>query len=182
MDQNSSSMSSSGGGSSESSGTRDSTYDVVSVLYHALKGADLCQKFLGDANSDPQLREFFQQAQQMQRQLADQAKQRLQSTMSGSEGGQGGGSSSGSAFSQFGSGGSSSSSMGSSSGQSGMSSDSMQRMGSNNDREGGSAYTSGQSVSAQGEDQSMSQFGQSPTGGGQRHDEMSTGGGGTSSF
>jgi len=170
MDQNSSM---SGGGSS-STGTRDSTYDVVSVLYHALKGADNCQTYLSDSNSDPQLRQFFEQAQQAQRQLADQAKQCLQSQL----GGQGGGS--GSAFSQFGSGSSGASAQDGS--QSSMSNDSMQRMGSNNDREGGSAYTSGESIGAQGNDQSMGQFGQSALGGGQRHDEMSTGGGGTSSF
>jgi hypothetical protein len=176
MDQNSMSSGSSG---SESSGTRDSTYDIVSVLYHALKGADNCQTYLNDASSQPELRQFFEQAQQAQRQLADQAKQLLQTQMSGgSQGGQGGGS----AFSQFGSSneGSSSSSMGGS--QSGMSNDSMQRMGSNNDREGGSAYTSATSVGAQGNDPSMSQFGQSATGQGQRHNEMTTGGGGTSSF
>lgn len=125
MDQNSSSM-----GSGESSGTRDSTYDVVSVLYHALKGADTCQTYLDDASSDPQLRQFFQQAQQIQRQLADQAKQCLQSTMSGSQGGQSGGSGSGSAFSQFGGSGGSSS-------QSGMSNEQTQAM--TSDREGGNA-------------------------------------------
>ncbi|MCW3798295.1 hypothetical protein OMW55_10825 [Sphingomonas sp. BN140010] len=178
MDQNSS--------SSSSTGTRDSTYDVVSVLYHALKGADTCQTYLSDANTEQQLRQFFEQAMQMQRQLADQAKMLLHDQLM--KGGQGGTSSSsgGSAFSQFGSsggsamGGSGGSSMSGS--QSSMNDDSMQRMGSQNDREGGSAYTSGESVGAQGNDPSMGQFGQSPMGGGQRHNEMSTGGGGTSSF
>jgi len=172
MDQNQSSNS--------STGTRDSTYDVVSVLYHALKGADTCQTYLSDANTEQQLRQFFEQAMQMQRQLADQAKTLLHDQLM--KGGQGGmsGASGGSAFSQFGSSGSEGSSV--SGGQPSMSDDSMQRMGSQNDREGGSAYTSGESVGAQGNDPSMGQFGQSPMGGGQRHNEMSTGGGGTSSF
>lgn len=177
MDQNSS-----GGGST---GTRDSTYDVVSVLYHALKGADNCQTYLQDANSEQQLRQFFEQAMQMQRQLADQAKMLLHDQMMRGQGGQGGmsGTSGGSAFSQFGSGGSASGSSSSmSGGQSSMGSGGMQGMGSDTDREGGSAYTSGESVGAQSEDQSMGQFGQSPMGGGQRHNEMNTGGGGTSSF
>jgi hypothetical protein len=64
----------------------------------------------------------------------------------------------------------------------GMSDDDMQSRGSFNDREGGSALTSGTSPGAQGNDPESSQFGQSATGGGQRHNEMSTGGGGTSSF
>lgn len=146
MDQNSSSMSS---GSGESSGTRDSTYDVVSVLYHALKGADLCQKFLSDANSDPQLRDFFSQAQEMQRQLADQAKQRLQSSLGGGQSDMAGG---GSAFSQFGSG------------------------------QGDTSLSSGQSTGAQQNDPSIGLSGQSADGQGQRHSEMTTGGGGTTSF
>jgi hypothetical protein len=75
-------------------GARDETYDVVAVLYHALKGADNCQKYMQDAQND-QLRQFFQQAQQMQQQLAQQAKQCMhQQLMQGGEdhGGQGEGS------------------------------------------------------------------------------------------
>ena len=170
-------------GGSSNTGTRDSTYDIVAVLYHALQGVENCQTYLGDANGKQQLRQFFEQAMQMQRQLADQAKDLLHDQLMNGEGRGMAGASGGSAFSQFGSsGGSSSSGSSTSSGQSSMSDDSMQRMGSPNDREGGSAYTSGESVGAQGDDPSMGQFGQSPLGGGQRHGEMSTGGGGTSSF
>ena len=165
-------------GGSAGTGTRDSTYDIVAVLYHALQGVENCQTYLGDASGEQQLRQFFEAAMQMQRQLADQAKSLLHDQLMNREGGgQGGG---GSAFSQFGSSGGSGSSMSGS--QSSMSDDNMQRMGSQNDREGGSAYTSGESVGAQANDPSMGQFGQSPMGGGQRHGEMSTGGGGTSSF
>jgi len=162
-------------GGSASTGTRDSTYDVVSVLYHALQGADTCQTYLSDANTEQQLRQFFEQAMQMQRQLAEQAKTLLHDQLMKGQGDQ---SSGGSASSQFGSSGGSSMS----GGQSSMSDNDMQRMGSQNDREGGSAYTSGESIGAQSSDPSMGQYGQSPMGGGQRHDEMSTGGGGTSSF
>lgn len=177
MDQNPS------GSGSSNTGTRDSTYDVVAVLYHALQGVENCQTYLGDASRDQQLQSFFQQAMQQQRQLADQAKMLLHDQLMNQEGmggGQGGMSSGGSAFSQFGSSGSQG--QGSSMGGQGMSDDDMQRRGSFNDREGGSALTSGTSVGAQGNDPESSQFGQSPTGGGQRHNEMSTGGGGTSSF
>ena len=172
-------------GGSANTGTRDSTYDLVAVLYHALQGAENCQTYLQDASRDQQLQGFFQQAMQQQRQLADQAKMLLHDQLMNKEGmgggGQGGMSSGmgGSAFSQFGGG---SQDPQSSMGSQGLSDDDMQRRGSFNDREGGSALTSGTSPGAIGNDPESSQFGQSPTGGGQRHNEMSTGGGGTSSF
>ena len=168
-------------GGSANTGTRDSTYDIVAVLYHALQGVENCQTDLQDASRDQQLQTFFQQAMQQQRQLADQAKMLLHDQLMNREGmGGSGGSESGSAFSQFGGG--SSQDPQSSMGSQGLSDDDMQRRGSMNDREGGSAYTSGPSTGAQQNDPSMGQFGQSPMGGGQRHNEMSTGGGGTSSF
>jgi uncharacterized membrane protein YgcG len=72
-------------------GTRDSTYDLVAVLYHALQGAENCQTYSQDASSDPQIGQFFQQALQMQRQLADQAKMLLHDRlMQETGGGQGG--------------------------------------------------------------------------------------------
>jgi|SRR4051812_22822958 hypothetical protein len=58
-------------------GTRDETYDVVSVLYHALQGAENCQRYCTDATQDDELRQFFEQALDQQRQLADRAKQLL---------------------------------------------------------------------------------------------------------
>lgn len=164
-------------GGSASTGTRDSTYDLVAVLYHALQGVENCQTYLQDASGEQQLQTFFQQAMQQQRQLADQAKRLLHDQLMTGEGSSGG--QQGSAFSQFGGG---SQDPQSSTGSQGISDDDMQRRGSLNDREGGSAYTSGTSTGAQQNDPSMGQFGQSPMGGGQRHTETSTGGGGTSSF
>jgi hypothetical protein len=61
---------------SSRTGTRDETYDVVSVLYHALKGAQNCEKYCDDAEDD-ELREFFEVALDQQRELADVAKQLL---------------------------------------------------------------------------------------------------------
>ena len=165
-------------GGSSNTGTRDSTYDLVAVLYHALQGVENCQTYLSDVAQDQQLQTFFQQAMQQQRQLADQAKSLLHNQLMNKEGASGGGQQ-GSAFTQFGS---SSQDPQSSTGSQGMSDDDAQRRGSFNDREGGSAYTSGESVGAQSNDPSMGQFGQSPLGGGQRHNETTTGGGGTSSF
>jgi hypothetical protein len=67
------------GQSSEHTGTRDETYDVISVIYHALQGAENCQIYAEDAEDadDGELRDFFQQACDQQRRLADQGKQLL---------------------------------------------------------------------------------------------------------
>jgi hypothetical protein len=68
-------------------GTRNETYDVIAILYHALQGAENCQKYLGDTQ-DGQIRDFVQQALQTQRQLADQGKQVLQQCLQRDTGGQ----------------------------------------------------------------------------------------------
>ncbi|MEP6982254.1 MAG: hypothetical protein ABI853_01240 [Sphingomicrobium sp.] len=61
-------------------GTRNETYDVIAVLYHALQGAENCQIYAGDARDEP-TRGFFQQALSAQRHLADQGKQLLQQVL-----------------------------------------------------------------------------------------------------
>lgn len=76
-------------GSQAQTGTKDETYNLISVLYHALQGAETIQTYKGDASGDQQLSQFFDQAQQQYRQLADQAKQLLGSKLQG--GGQSGG-------------------------------------------------------------------------------------------
>lgn len=58
-------------------GTQDATYNVVSVLYHALQGADLYDQYCDDAQQDQQLSQFFRNAQQQQKQIAEQAKDLL---------------------------------------------------------------------------------------------------------
>jgi uncharacterized membrane protein YgcG len=92
----------------QQTGTRNETYDVIAVLYHALQGAENCQTYVNDAK-DPQIRDFLSQALQLQRQLADQGKQILQQVLQNDTGGQ----------SAFGWGQSQSFGQGSSSGQSG---------------------------------------------------------------
>jgi len=72
---------------SQHTGTRNETYDVIAVLYHALQGAENCQIYLKDAQ-DPQVRQFLEQAQNFQRQLADQGKQILQQVIQKDTGGQ----------------------------------------------------------------------------------------------
>ena len=72
---------------SQQTGTRNDTYDIISVLYHALQGAENCQTYMSDAQDGP-VRDFFQQALQAQRQLADQGKQVLQQLLQQDTGGQ----------------------------------------------------------------------------------------------
>jgi hypothetical protein len=57
-------------------GTRDEQYNVISVLYHALQGAETCATYLQDAEQagDQDLAQFFREVQGTYRQLADQSK------------------------------------------------------------------------------------------------------------
>ncbi len=59
--------------------TRDTTYDLVSVIYHALQGADTYHTYVRDAETagDQELAAFFREAQQQQQQLAARAKELL---------------------------------------------------------------------------------------------------------
>ena len=158
------------GQSSQATGTRDETYDIIAVVYHALQGAENCNTYMQDASSRPELRQFFERAIDMQRQLADEGKRLLHDQLM--QGEQGGGQS-GSAFSQFGSGEGS---------QFGSSSSSQQGMSSSQDMSSqGTGSTAGLGRDV-GNDPQSEQFGQSASGQGQRHSEMTTGGGGTSSF
>jgi len=61
-------------------GTRNETYDVIAVLYHALQGAENCQIYARDAQNQ-QTRDFFERALSAQRQLADEGKQLLQQVL-----------------------------------------------------------------------------------------------------
>ena len=70
----------------QNTGTRNETYDVIAVLYHALQGAENCNTYIRDAQDGP-TRQFFEQAMQMQRQLADQGKQVLQQVLQNDTGG-----------------------------------------------------------------------------------------------
>ena len=68
-------------------GTRDEHYNLVSVLYHALHGADNCDHYAMDAEAagDEGLAAFFREAQGAQMLLAERAKELLgiSTTLSG---------------------------------------------------------------------------------------------------
>jgi hypothetical protein len=63
----------------QTTGTRDEHYNLVSVLYHALHGAENCDRYAADAEvtGDERLAAFFRDAQAMQAQLAERAKELL---------------------------------------------------------------------------------------------------------
>src|SRR4051812_29204854 len=60
-------------------GTRNEEYNLVSVLYHALHGAETCEMYALDAEpaGDEDLASFFRHVQATHRQVAEQAKGRL---------------------------------------------------------------------------------------------------------
>ncbi len=57
-------------------GTRDEHYNLISVLYHALHGAENCDRYASDAEiaGDERLAAFFREAQGMQTVIAERAK------------------------------------------------------------------------------------------------------------
>ena len=60
-------------------GTRDEHYNLISVLYHALHGADNCDHYAMDAEAagDERLASFFREAQAAQVQIAERGKELL---------------------------------------------------------------------------------------------------------
>jgi hypothetical protein len=72
----------------QATGTRDTTYALVSVLYHALQGAETLERYLQDAEAagDQELVQFLREAQAWQRHLAAQAQAVLQQRLHFGEG------------------------------------------------------------------------------------------------
>lgn len=60
-------------------GTSDPIYDLVSVLYHALQGAEASMIYAGDAayGDDTELAQFFEEIQDQDCKRAERAKQLL---------------------------------------------------------------------------------------------------------
>lgn len=63
----------------QTTGTRDEHYNLISVLYHALHGAENSETYALDAEAagDDELARFFRNVQSTHRQMAEQAKARL---------------------------------------------------------------------------------------------------------
>ena len=71
-------------------GTRDITYDLVSVIYHALQGAETTALYIADAEQEgnQELATFFREAKDEYQRRGDRAKQLLAAHL-GSEQGRG---------------------------------------------------------------------------------------------
>ena len=63
----------------QTTGTRDEHYNLISILYHALHGAENCDRYASDAEitGDERLAAFFREAQGAQMLLAERAKELL---------------------------------------------------------------------------------------------------------
>jgi hypothetical protein len=63
----------------QTTGTRDEHYNLVSVLYHALHGAENCERYVLDAEAagDDRLAAFFRETQAAQMETAERAKELL---------------------------------------------------------------------------------------------------------
>ncbi len=63
----------------QTTGTGDEHYNLISVLYHALHGAENCEMYMADAEAarNEHLAAFFREAQIMQTDLAERAKELL---------------------------------------------------------------------------------------------------------
>lgn len=68
-------------------GTSNAFYDLVSCLYHALQGAETCERYIQDAREkgDTELQSLYSEWQSTQREFAERAR-RLMAERIGEEG------------------------------------------------------------------------------------------------
>jgi hypothetical protein len=80
-------------GEEQQTGTRDEHYNLISELYHLLKGASTSEQYIQDAQEagDQELAQFFKDWQDEQRNFAERAKNLLGSRMTQPKAGIGGG-------------------------------------------------------------------------------------------
>ena len=73
-------------GMTGSTGTRDVTYNLVSVLYHALQGAETYSMYMKDAEQagSTELAKFFRDIIEEEKRRADRAKEMLSKHMASS--------------------------------------------------------------------------------------------------
>ena len=71
-------------------GTRDVTFNLVSIMYHALQGAETIDKYVADAGQgggNDELAQFFRETKEEYGRRADRAKELLTREMSRSAAG-----------------------------------------------------------------------------------------------
>jgi hypothetical protein len=69
-------------------GTRDITYDLVSVIYHALQGAETTALYIADARQkgNSELEQFFTETKDEYQARSDRAKQLLTTHLGSTQG------------------------------------------------------------------------------------------------
>ncbi|HEX2093196.1 MAG TPA: hypothetical protein VHG28_12375 [Longimicrobiaceae bacterium] len=79
-------------GDTGNTGTGDVTYNLVSILYHALQGAETYDQYIRDAEQggDSDLAQFFRDVKRENEQRANRAKQILARRLQQDQGGGGG--------------------------------------------------------------------------------------------
>jgi hypothetical protein len=80
-------------GEERQTGTRDEHYNLISALYHLLKGASTAEQYIQDAQEagDQELVQFFKDWQDEQRNFSERAKNLLSGRMTHARAGVGGG-------------------------------------------------------------------------------------------
>ena len=65
-------------------GTRDITYDLISVIYHQLQGAETYDRYIADARerNDDELAEFFGEVQEKNCEFAERGQRLLTTRLS----------------------------------------------------------------------------------------------------
>ena len=69
----------------EHTGISDKEYNLVSILYHTLSGADSCANYIRDAEhaKDSELSDFFGESLTLYRTIADKARKLTASRLAG---------------------------------------------------------------------------------------------------
>ena len=62
----------------QKTGAGDLTFDLVSIFYHLLQGAETVETYENDAGADADLAGFFRRVREQYKALAEEARQRLQ--------------------------------------------------------------------------------------------------------
>ena len=63
----------------QATGIKDESYNLISILYHALQGAETYNQYIADAEQagDNELARFFRDVQEQEKQRAERAKKLL---------------------------------------------------------------------------------------------------------
>lgn len=63
-------------------GTDDTIYNIISIVYHALQAAETTDKYIRDASGDQDAEQFFRDVKEEDRRRAERGKQLLASRLS----------------------------------------------------------------------------------------------------